>query len=66
MQPTEIYLIKDSAAVEDATERLRNILDAKYEAATLHEVCESLNSSKQRQTTDVVRFVSYHARSPCP
>jgi hypothetical protein len=48
--PQESYFIKDSAAVEDATERLRNILDAKYEAANLHEVCEgSTHLSKEEQ-----------------
>ena len=49
-QPTETYQIKDSAAVEDATERLRNILDAKYEAANLQEVCKgSTHLSKDEQ-----------------
>ncbi len=34
------YFVQDSKAVEDATSRLRNILDAKYEAADLQKICD--------------------------
>ena len=43
------YVISDSESMEEATERMRKILDAKYEAADLNEVvasCEQLSYSE--------------------
>ena len=37
--PEIAYHIRDSPALDDATERLKNILDAKYEAADLEQIC---------------------------
>ena len=47
----EAFHISDSVAVDDATARIKGILDAKYEAADLQDVCdtaEHLNKEQQQ------------------
>ena len=48
----QAYFVQDPETIQDATERLKNILDAKYEKADLHEIAkeaEHLNKNQQDQ-----------------
>ena len=48
----ESFHVGDTTAMEEATERVRTILEAKYEAANLREICNKslhLDTAKQEQ-----------------
>ena len=47
---SESFFVQDSEIVEDAVERIKNILDAKYEAADFDQiVAESVHLNSQEQ-----------------
>lgn len=48
------YFLADSQAVQESVERIRGILDAKYEAADLLELCEKSNPSWRTRATSSV------------
>ncbi len=51
------YAISDSASMEEATERMKRILDAKYEPANLDEVvsnCETLDSTQKDKLKELL------------
>jgi predicted aspartyl protease len=53
----EAYYVRDSTAVDEATQRLKGILDAKYEAADIRAVCDDathLTQDEQGQLFDLL------------
>ena len=46
---SDSYHVNDSDAVEDAVERVKKILDAKYEKADLEEVCKNQTDLNERE-----------------
>ena len=54
----DLFHIKDSKSVDDATERLKSILDAKYTQADLAEICreqEQLSSEEQTLLLEILK-----------
>jgi hypothetical protein len=53
----ENMYIQDPKAVEDKTQRVKTILEAKYEAADLNEIvksCQHLNLKEQKQLLNLL------------
>lgn len=56
----DAYSIKDSSSVRTAANRIKDILDAKYEPANLHEVAESCSHLSENEKTLLEQCLRRH------
>ena len=57
----ESYIINDSPSLEDASKRIKEILDAKYEPANLDEVVEKCTNLDIEQQEDLLKLLKKYA-----
>jgi len=59
--PLEAYHVQETPALAEASERLKRILDAKYEAADLDEICEGQTQLNKEEQAKLLALLSKYA-----